>query len=224
MIQIYTTLLEKPYWVFDLDNTLYNADISIFDQMNALMQAYILEHTDIDPEDAHMMRTKYFYEYGNSLTGLQKHHGIDAHDFLEKMHDLDYTDLPICPIITDGIQSLQVQKFVHTNGTLAHAYRVCDKMGITPHLEGIFGIDDSDLIPKPNAKPYHMMWKKYNINPAHMVFFEDMVHNLEYPKTCGATTVFINRNTHADIDIPDFVDITVSDLADIFVDKDCKYD
>ncbi len=216
MQDIYHTLLQKPYWVFDLDNTLYDADADIFVQMDMRMRTYILTHTHIKPQDEYLTRKQYLHDYGNSLIGLSKHHGIDMHHCVQYIHDLDYSNVCVCPIIVAAIKNAPVQKFVHTNGSHMHGVQICTHMGIDSHIQGIFGFEDGDFLAKPNPKPYDMMWEKYHINPTHMVFFEDTVHNLEYPKKCGATTVYINRYHATQPNPPDFVDIMVQDLANIF--------
>ncbi len=216
MNDIYYTLLAKPYWVFDLDNTLYDADADIFVQMDTRMRRYILQYTDIEPQDEYLIRKQYLHDYGNSLIGLSKHHGVDVHHCLEYIHDLDYSKVFVCPTIVDGIKNAPVKKFIHTNGARMHGVRMCAKLGITAHMQGIFGFEDGDFVAKPHAQPYDMMWAKYDIDPAQMVFFEDTVHNLEYPKQHGATTVYINRYHGIQTDTPAYVDVMVQDLANIF--------
>jgi putative hydrolase of the HAD superfamily len=47
-------------WVFDLDDTLHDASAHIFPVMNQAMTQYIMDHLDLNEEDAHALRRHYW--------------------------------------------------------------------------------------------------------------------------------------------------------------------
>ncbi len=48
---------------------------------------------NITPEQAFATQKDYYRRYGTSLRGLMIEHGIDAHAFLDHVHDVDLTNL-----------------------------------------------------------------------------------------------------------------------------------
>ena len=78
-------------WIFDLDNTLYSADSGIFQQVHKLMGKFIVEHLNVNINEAKNIQRKYYKKHGTTLRGLMDHHGIDPDSFLEEVHNLDYS-------------------------------------------------------------------------------------------------------------------------------------
>ena len=68
-------------WVLDLDNTLYPAECRLFDQIDQRMGEFISDLLDVDHEEAKRVQKTYFYEYGTTLNGLMKIHGIKPDAF-----------------------------------------------------------------------------------------------------------------------------------------------
>ncbi len=78
-----------------------------------------------------------------------------------------------------------------TNGTIAHAQAIADRLGINDHFEDIFDIVAADLIPKPHADTYTRFWDKHGIDPSRAAMFEDLSRNLEVPHARGMRTVLV---------------------------------
>jgi FMN phosphatase YigB (HAD superfamily) len=78
-------------WVFDLDNTLYPHHSNLFAQIDAKMTTYVAELLTLSREDARKLQKELYLEYGTTLNGLMERHNIDPDDFLEKVHDIDYS-------------------------------------------------------------------------------------------------------------------------------------
>ena len=76
-------------WIFDLDNTLHDAEKKIFPLINKKINQYISEVVKINLSEADVLRQKYWDNYGATLEGLIKHHNINPKDFLKKTHTLD---------------------------------------------------------------------------------------------------------------------------------------
>ena len=51
------------YWLFDLDNTLYDGATKVFDQVDKKMTKFISEKLNIGSEEARKIQKNYFQEY-----------------------------------------------------------------------------------------------------------------------------------------------------------------
>ena len=77
------------FWLFDLDNTLYDGATKVFDQVDKKMSKFISEKLNVSIEEAKKIQKNYFQEYNTTLNGMIKNHKIDADEFLEFVHDVD---------------------------------------------------------------------------------------------------------------------------------------
>ncbi|RUU69085.1 pyrimidine 5'-nucleotidase, partial [Mesorhizobium sp. M2C.T.Ca.TU.009.01.2.1] len=64
-------------WVFDLDNTLYPHHSNLFAQIDVKMTAYVGELLTLSRDEARKLQKELYLEYGTTLNGLMKRHGID---------------------------------------------------------------------------------------------------------------------------------------------------
>ena len=79
-------------WVFDLDNTLHDADPHIFPHINRSMTEYLQRELGLDEAAAGELRRHYWLRYGATLSGLQRHHGVKPAHFLSETHRLPGLD------------------------------------------------------------------------------------------------------------------------------------
>lgn len=82
---------ENPtVWLFDLDNTLHDADAGIFHLINRAMTRYMARRLKLSESAASDLRQDYWHRYGATLAGLQIHHPeIDIAEFLRESHPID---------------------------------------------------------------------------------------------------------------------------------------
>ncbi|MEL6369605.1 MAG: pyrimidine 5'-nucleotidase [Pseudomonadota bacterium] len=179
-------------WVFDLDNTLYPARCHLFAQIDARMSSFIRERLEMSPEEARKLQKAYYVQYGTTLSGLMIEHKIAPDDFLAHVHDIDVSHLPENPLLAAGINALEGRKFIFTNGSVAHAENVLDKLGIDAgFFTDIFDIRAAEFTPKPHRQTYEKFLEAGRIKPARAAMFEDLAHNLEAPHALGMTTVLV---------------------------------
>ena len=86
-------LSKIKYWLFDLDNTLYDGATKVFDQVDKKMSKFISEKLNVDLQQARKIQKSYFEEYNTTLNGMIKNHKINANEFLEFVHDVDLSFL-----------------------------------------------------------------------------------------------------------------------------------
>ncbi|TKT75005.1 pyrimidine 5'-nucleotidase [Aquamicrobium sp. LC103] len=209
-------------WVFDLDNTLYPHHSNLFSQIDVKMTAYVSELLQLPRDDARKLQKELYLEYGTTLNGLMERHKIDPDDFLNKVHDIDYSWVDPNPKLGEAIKALPGRKFIFTNGDRGHAERTARQLGILDHFDDIFDIIAAGLLPKPAAATYDKFVALHRISGPNAVMFEDLARNLAVPKALGMTTVLIVPNNfeptfteiwERDADHEDDVDYVTDDLA-----------
>jgi putative hydrolase of the HAD superfamily len=184
-------LKDYPYWVFDLDNTLYPVATNLFDQIDRRMCSYIATYLDIDHGEAYRVQKRFFREYGTTLRGLMDCHAMDPGPYLDYVHAVDLNPVVADARMDQALQQLPGRKFVFTNAPLDYARRVLDKIGIARHIDDIFDIEAADYIPKPAPEAYRRMQARFAIEPERAVMVEDIVRNLGPAAAMGMTTVWV---------------------------------
>ena len=179
-------------WIFDLDNTLYSADSGIFQQVHKLMGKFIVEHLNVNINEAKNIQRKYYKKHGTTLKGLMDNHGIDPDSFLEEVHKLDYSIVSPNLKLAKNLENLNGKKFIFTNANKKHADSILDKLQIANLFEGIFDIKMANYIPKPEIQTYEKLIETYNINPNKTIMFDDIAKNLVPASKIGFTTVWID--------------------------------
>ena len=86
-------------WIFDLDNTLHDAQKKIFPVINQKINQYISKAVKINLTEADELRQKYWNQYGATLEGLIKHHKINPTKFLEETHTLINFEKLVVPML-----------------------------------------------------------------------------------------------------------------------------
>ncbi|OLS09981.1 HAD family hydrolase, partial [Brucella abortus] len=141
-------------WVFDLDNTLYPHAANLFAQIDVKMTSYVEALLKLPRDEARKVQKQFYLEYGTTLKGLMECHQIDPDDFLQKVHDIDYTWLKPDPALGQAIKALPGRRFIFTNGDRGHAERAARRLGILDNFDDIFDIVAAGLTPKPERATY----------------------------------------------------------------------
>ena len=187
-----TNLAKIDCWIFDLDNTLYPASVNLFSQINVKMSDYIMTLLDVDKLTADKMRAAYWEKYGTSLAGLMQNHQIDPEDFLNVVHDIDFSVLSEDLNLSNSLNKLPGRKLVYTNGTVPYAREVLKYRGLTDVFDEIYGIEDAAYVPKPFPEAFELVFSKANIIHRKSAMFEDEVRNLEVPFKLGLKTILVS--------------------------------
>lgn len=196
-------------WVFDLDNTLYDPSVRLFDQIEEKMRHYICRLLSVDLAEADALRARYWREHGTTLAGLMAHHDVDPMDFLHDVHALDFSGLTSDPDLASQISTLPGRKIVFTNGDSAYAKNVLTARGLDDVFEAVYGIEHANFTPKPQSAAFARVFDRASIDPTVAAMFEDDVRNLEVPATLGMKTVLV----HTEAPEHDHIDFRASDLT-----------
>jgi putative hydrolase of the HAD superfamily len=178
-------------WVFDLDNTLYPHHLNLWEQVDVRIRDYIAGFLKITHDEAFRLQKDYYRRYGTSLRGLMEEHGLEPDEFLEIVHQIDYSPVTPNPALGAAIARLPGRKLILTNGTRRHAETVMQRLEIAERFEDIFDIAAAELEPKPRPLVYDRFLVRHNVDPGKAAIFEDLSRNLEVPHALGMTTVLV---------------------------------
>ena len=156
--------------LFDLDGVLYQDLESVFGQVSKKMTEYISKKLDLDLKKAKELQTSYFHKYNTSLNGLMIHHDIKPEEFLKYVHNIDLSFMKKDLILRKELENLNLKKFIFTNGSKEHANNITTHLGINDLFNGLFDIVDAEFSPKPTAKAFDLMVKKFKIIPKETLY------------------------------------------------------
>jgi putative hydrolase of the HAD superfamily len=202
-------------WIFDLDNSLYPASTNLFELIDLRMGEYIQQLLGCDAAQARRVQKRHFLEHGTTLAGLMRDHGVDPHEFLAFVHDIDLARIAADPALVAALDCLPGRKFVFTNGDEAYARRVLDRLGLANAFDGMHDIHAMAYLPKPHPDAYAALCERHRIDPGRALFADDMARNLVPAKALGMTTLWVNNGSEAgshDAD-PAMIDFVVPDIA-----------
>jgi putative hydrolase of the HAD superfamily len=178
-------------WVFDLDNTLYPAACNLFHQVDQRIGAFVANLLGLPADQARVVQKGYLAKYGTTLRGLMVEHRLDPTAYLNFVHDIDVTPIPPNPRLDETLGRLPGRKLVFTNGTVRHAERVMERLGVARHFEAIFDIHAADYVPKPEPVVYDQLISRHAIEPRAAILFEDIARNLKPAHDLGMTTAWV---------------------------------
>ena len=186
-----TNLRDIAVWIFDLDNTLYPAGCDLGAQLGQRMGEFVAKYLDLPLDQARMVQKQYFHAHGTTLRGLMLEHGLEPSDYLDYVHDVDLSGIPVDDRLGRALGALPGRKVVYTNATTKHAKRVVGHLGIRHHFDGYFDISDAGFVPKPNQSPYDAILDRHDIDPTQAVMVEDIAQNLLPAAGLGMATVWV---------------------------------
>ena len=201
-------------WIFDLDNTLYPASADLFARIDDRIGAYVARRFGCDAQEAHRIQKDYFHRHGTTLAGLMAEHGVDPHDYLADVHNIELDVLEHDAPLVAGIAALPGRKLVFTNADARYAERVLARLGLDASFEALFDVHATNYVPKPHPDAYAGLCAAYDLDPETCLFADDMARNLAPAKAIGMTTVWVDNGSEQGADGDrSFVDYTVTDIA-----------
>ncbi|MBE1282869.1 MAG: pyrimidine 5'-nucleotidase [Rhodobacteraceae bacterium] len=183
-------------WVFDLDHTLYPPHMYLFDQIEVKMTQYVMDQLGVDRSEADRLRSQYWRDYGTTLAGLMREHGVDPDPYLVEVHDVSMAHMEPDPELASHIRSLPGTKIVYTNGSAPYAARVLEARGLDGLFDGIFGVEHAGYRPKPERSAFDTVFEQAGITPRQAAMFEDDQRNLAAPHDMGMRTVHVAPEPH----------------------------
>jgi putative hydrolase of the HAD superfamily len=200
----------SPIWVFDLDNTLHDANPHIFPHISRSMTAYLQAHLDLDAEAASALRVRYWKRYGATLLGMMRHHRTDPHHFLWHTHQFPELARMVIrePWLRQALARLPGRKFVFSNSPAHYTRAVLEVLGIADLFDDVFAMEHTRFRPKPDAFGFRRLFRRHRLRPAACIMVEDSLENLRTAKSLGMKTVWVSRSLRS----PAWVDLTVGSV------------
>lgn len=197
----------RRVWLFDLDNTLHDADRHIFPHFNRSMMAYLQAHLGLDPAGADHLRQTYWQRYGATLTGLMRHHGTDPRHFLWHTHQFPALSAMVLRRrgLRHALARLPGRKLVFSNAPAHYSGAVLEILRIGGLFEEVFTIEHARFRPKPDSYGFHRIFRRKRLDRRRCVMVEDSLPNLRTAKRLGMTTVWVGRAGRR----PSYVDLAV---------------
>lgn len=188
---------------FDLDATLYPESNGLWPAIRTRIDQYLRERMNFAEPEIPKLREYYFLNYGTTLRGLQIHHGIEAREYLNFVHDLPlHQYLQPDPALRAMLLSLPQARWIFTNSDRPHAERVMAALGIADCFEGLVDVYSLDPHCKPNPEAYRLALEIAGVpDPQKCALLDDSPRNLAPAREMGIFTVLVGQNgMHASAD------------------------
>jgi putative hydrolase of the HAD superfamily len=200
-------------WLFDLDNTLHNANPHIFPFMSRAMSDFVARIAGLDATAAQELRDHYWRRYGATLTGMVRHHGVDPQDFLAETHA--FPDLARMVVherpLRHMLRRLPGRKIVFSNAPRRYAETVIDLIGIRPWIDSLWTIERLRYEPKPHRAAFRRLLHDERLDPRRCILVEDTAANLRVAKQLGMKTVLVARTAQ----VPTYVDVLIKSVLEL---------
>ena len=197
-------------WIFDFDNTLFFSGKEIFPLINEKMTEYIEQNLLVDRDEANRLRSLYWVRYGATMTGLVRHHGINARHFLKKTHDLGELRQFVSRSsrLVTFLKRLPGKKIVFSNSPSAYLERLLKLLEIKHFFDDTYSIESTKMSPKPAQNGYLRLLKEHKLEASRCVMVEDSLLNLVTARKLGMKTIWVTPH----IGRPSWVDARISKL------------
>lgn len=210
-------LADINYWIFDIDDTLYPKSCGLDKLIQDSITYYICQYLNIEEKEARELCIDYYQKYGSTICGLMQTTDIKPRKFVREVHqNLDLNCILPNPRLDAAIAKLHGKKYVFTNGSYCHGLRICKKLGIEKNIDGFFGAQSTNFIPKPDPRAFVEFFTRYQMNPKQAIFFDDSFKNLAEISKMGTKTVWIAEN-QKELEnykiLPSYVDYATADIT-----------
>lgn len=206
-------MIKARVWLFDLDNTLHDAQPYFFPQINQQMTTYLQQHLALNDASADALRRYYWERYGATLTGLMRHHAIKPAHFLWHTHQFPAL---MEQVVTEvglrhTLKRLSGRKIIFSNAPKHYIVAILKALRIAHFFSAIISLENTKHIPKPDIRAFYRVLHSARLNPARCIFVEDTLSNLKTAKRLKIRTVFLNKRRHR----PAYVDQAIGHLRDL---------
>lgn len=200
-------------WLFDLDNTLHDANPHIFPHINRSMRQYIERHLGIDEHEATRLRQHYWARYGATLLGLMRHHGTDPVHFLRETHQ--FPDLKAMlvfqPAVRTVLRRLPGRKILFSNAPGHYSAAILELCRLTRLFDAVYSVESVGFRPKPMLAGFRTLLKAERLDPRRCIMVEDSLANLVAAKKLGMKTVWVSAGSRQS----PCVDLKITSVLDL---------
>jgi FMN phosphatase YigB (HAD superfamily) len=186
------------FFIFDLDNTLYDEKLYLFHAYKQI-SVHLANQYGLSGQLIEKYLTTHFEEAGrgNLFNKLCAEFNIPEGAIKGMLFDLRTVQIPQpielyknARILLETIAITGKNLFVITNGNPQQQQNKINSIhwhGLKEHIEFVFA---SAIKPKPDRAPFDYLAHRYNIDPAKAIYIGDTETDREFSENCGIS--FLN--------------------------------
>jgi putative hydrolase of the HAD superfamily len=203
----------RRVWIFDLDNTLHDAQAKIFPSMHDQINAYLMKRFDLDEAGANEMRRGFWQRYGTTMNGLMRHHGTNPREFLAATHQFpELADMVVHEAaVRHALARLPGRKVIFSNAPRHYVRGVLRALGVGRFFDAVYTIETSRFRGKPALHGFRVLLREHDLDPRRCALVDDMLENLRTAKRLGMGTVWVSRERRS----PAYVDLRVASVTQL---------
>lgn len=203
----------RRVWIFDLDNTLHDAQAKIFPSMHQQINAYLMKRFELDEAGANDMRRGFWQRYGTTMNGLMRHHNTDPREFLAATHQFpELGDMVVHEAaVRHALARLPGRKLIFSNAPRHYVQGVIRRLGVARFFDDVYTIESTRFRPKPSFAGFRVLLREHDLDPRRCALVDDMLENLRTAKRLGMATVWVSRQHRC----PGYVDLRVSSVTQL---------
>lgn len=198
-------------WIFDLDNTLHDAQPRVFPHISRAMTAYLQRALALHEDAANALRVHYWRRYGATLLGVMRHHPhIKPRQFLQHTHLLHelHPLLEFDAGLPGLLSALPGKKILLSNAPEHYARAVLRALGVAKFFSDVLCMESLRFRPKPAPHAFRQALLRHGLRPGRAIMVDDDLNNLRTAKRLGMRTVWVTKASKS----PRFVDVRVKSV------------
>lgn len=224
--QVRGRITRTRLWLFDMDDTLFNASAGMFDAIHRKMESFIAEKLDLTIDAAAKVQNDYWKQYGATFLGLERHKGIAPEEFFDATHSFNLAPFVKThrgsESIREMLAKLPGKKIVITNGPRVYAEGVIACLKLQGVFDDVISANDMKRLGawrcKPNRTLLATACAQMGVAPELTTIIEDSPANLKAAKSLGMMTVWCDgyrKKTPHRTCAHAWADWVVDDVADL---------
>jgi putative hydrolase of the HAD superfamily len=211
--------MPRPFLLLDVDNTLYPRSTGLIDHVDRRIDRFLVERLAVAADEVDGVRRRLWREYGTTLFGLlhrgdipHAEHDRFAEEYCRYVHDIDHAALlDASPALAAMLERIPMQKVAITNGSIAHATAVLERLGVRQVFFRVFALEHLGWVPKPYVHAYQRVLGALHARGRDCVLVDDVATNLPSARRLGMQVVHLADGSPPGDDV-DAVIATIGEL------------
>lgn len=213
-------------WLFDMDDTLFDASAGMFASIHRKMESFIAEKLNLPIDEAAKLQNDYWKMYGATFLGLEKHKAIAPDEFFDATHRFCLAPFVKTHRGSESLRGLIAKlpgkKVVITNGPAIYAQGVLAQMKLTDVFDAVISANAMRRLGAWRCKPDKTLLlsvcAQMGVSPEQTTIVEDSPSNLKAAKSLGMMTVWCDgyrKKPPHRTQAHGWADWVVNDIADL---------
>ena len=184
--------MSLQYLILDLDNTLYPKSSGMLQSIDARIDEFIAESTQLPPEQIAGIRYDYFKRYGTTIGGMVVNHGTDPDAYFRYAYDVQIDRfIKPDPELRKVLEGINLTKVVFSNSPLEYVENVLRLLGVRETIAAVYDIRFCNYMGKPDPRSYQKVLEDLGAQGGECIFVDDVEANLYGAAAVGITPVLL---------------------------------